>query len=302
LAQAIIDSGLAVSPRDPRLIASRAINHYETGNFDQGAAFLERLKRSIGQAVAGAVEEFGTVALAFALAARITGQSDRFEVVEAAIESALLSPAATPYCSAVIRASLALVSVQRGDVTAAESHYPSLQPLQGRMLLYVSADRVLGLLSTATGQFDQAMAHFDDALAFCRKSGCWPELAWSGCDYGEALLSRGGPRDRVKAITLLEQAYSAAADLGMQPLAKRIGGLQQQAEAKREPAYPAGLSQREVEVLRLIAEGKTDREIAEELIISIRTVATHVGNILNKTVAANRTEAAIYANRQGLVS
>ncbi len=50
------------------------------------------------------------------------------------------------------------------------------------------------------------------------------------------------------------------------------------------------------------APGRTDREIAEELIISVRTVTTHVGNILNKTGAANRTEAAIYASQRDLVS
>ncbi|MQG44723.1 MAG: response regulator transcription factor [SAR202 cluster bacterium] len=61
-----------------------------------------------------------------------------------------------------------------------------------------------------------------------------------------------------------------------------------------------GLSQREVDVLRLISNGKTDREIAEELIIAIRTVNTHVGNILNKTGATNRPEAAIYASGHGL--
>ena len=51
---------------------------------------------------------------------------------------------------------------------------------------------------------------------------------------------------------------------------------------------------------RLVAAGRTDREIAEELIISIRTVTTHVDNILNKTGAANRAEAAAYAVRHGL--
>ncbi len=55
-----------------------------------------------------------------------------------------------------------------------------------------------------------------------------------------------------------------------------------------------------MEVLRLMAAGRTDREIAEELIISVRTVTTHVGNILNKTASANRAEAASYATRQRL--
>ena len=65
-------------------------------------------------------------------------------------------------------------------------------------------------------------------------------------------------------------------------------------------AYPDGLSQREVEVLRLIAAGRTDREIADELVISSRTVNNHVRSILNKTAVANRTEAAAYATRHGL--
>lgn len=61
------------------------------------------------------------------------------------------------------------------------------------------------------------------------------------------------------------------------------------------------LSQREVEVLRLIAEGKSNREIAEALSISLNTVATHVRNILTKIGAANRAEAAAYAVRHGVL-
>ena len=51
----------------------------------------------------------------------------------------------------------------------------------------------------------------------------------------------------------------------------------------------------------MVAAGKTDREIAEELIISINTVGNHVRSILNKTNSANRTEAATYANQRGLI-
>ena len=69
----------------------------------------------------------------------------------------------------------------------------------------------------------------------------------------------------------------------------------------QEPEYLSGLSHREVEVLRLIAVGKTDREIAEELFISFRTVGNHVRNILNKTNTINRTEAATFAATQGLL-
>ena len=61
------------------------------------------------------------------------------------------------------------------------------------------------------------------------------------------------------------------------------------------------LTKRELEVLRLLADGKTDREIAEHLFLSVRTVGNHVKHILSKTSSANRTEAAVQATRMGLV-
>ena len=65
------------------------------------------------------------------------------------------------------------------------------------------------------------------------------------------------------------------------------------------PAYPDGLSGREVEVLSLIASGKSNREISEVLFISQNTVARHVSNIFSKTGSSNRADAAVYANRNG---
>ncbi len=64
--------------------------------------------------------------------------------------------------------------------------------------------------------------------------------------------------------------------------------------------FPADLTQREVEVLRLMASGKTNREISEELFISTKTVSYHLGNIFNKTDSSNRAEAASFATRHGL--
>ncbi|MCW3490595.1 response regulator [Dethiobacter alkaliphilus] len=61
------------------------------------------------------------------------------------------------------------------------------------------------------------------------------------------------------------------------------------------------LTARELDVLRLLGDGKTNQEIGEQLVIGIKTVKTHVSNILNKLELQDRTQAAIYANRQGLV-
>ena len=54
-------------------------------------------------------------------------------------------------------------------------------------------------------------------------------------------------------------------------------------------------------MIRLVAAGKTDREIGEDHFISVKTLGNHVSNILNKTKAANRTEATAYAGRQGII-
>ena len=76
--------------------------------------------------------------------------------------------------------------------------------------------------------------------------------------------------------------------------------------AKEEPAtasqaaLPEDLTERELEVLRLIAEGLNNREIADRLVISAKTVKTHVSNILGKLHLEDRTQAAIYALRHGL--
>jgi DNA-binding NarL/FixJ family response regulator len=64
--------------------------------------------------------------------------------------------------------------------------------------------------------------------------------------------------------------------------------------------FPDDLTSREVEVLRLIAIGRTNKDVSLVLAISLNTVATHVRSILNKTQCANRTEAATYAIRHGL--
>jgi pimeloyl-ACP methyl ester carboxylesterase/class 3 adenylate cyclase len=76
-----------------------------------------------------------------------------------------------------------------------------------------------------------------------------------------------------------------------------------EAEPQRRAAlaYPGGLTKREVEVLRLIATGRSNQEIADELVISLNTVFRHVSNIFNKIGVANRAEAAAYATRHGLV-
>jgi two-component system, NarL family, response regulator LiaR len=73
------------------------------------------------------------------------------------------------------------------------------------------------------------------------------------------------------------------------------------AEAGSPPPPPLDLTQRELEVVRLVAEGRTNREIAETFVISEKTVKTHISHVLAKLELKDRTQLAIFAIREGLV-
>ena len=81
-------------------------------------------------------------------------------------------------------------------------------------------------------------------------------------------------------------------------IAQRV--LQELARPRQQPDVDPALTPREIEVLRLVAQGRSNREIADELVISEVTVRTHVSNILNKLHLASRTQAALWALRRGV--
>jgi DNA-binding CsgD family transcriptional regulator len=104
-----------------------------------------------------------------------------------------------------------------------------------------------------------------------------------------------------EADRAIQQILDAAPDPMRQPFSRSEAvAVVARAHGGLRPSYPDGLSEREVEVLRLVASGKSNAEIASELVISVNTVQRHVGNILTKTRLANRTQAASYAHRVGL--
>ena len=99
--------------------------------------------------------------------------------------------------------------------------------------------------------------------------------------------------DVAAAVETVTRVLNLESDLG-------IGRLLAAPSAGLPRAYPDGLTDREVDVLRLLAAGKSNQQIAGELFITPNTVANHVKNILSKTQTANRTEAAAYALSHGL--
>lgn len=80
------------------------------------------------------------------------------------------------------------------------------------------------------------------------------------------------------------------------------GKMMERLTRKNEPVLHEDLTNRENEILLLISEGKSNQEIADELFITLKTVKTHVSNILSKLDVEDRTQAAIYAFKHGIVS
>jgi DNA-binding NarL/FixJ family response regulator len=122
-------------------------------------------------------------------------------------------------------------------------------------------------------------------------------------NFADLLFTRNQPGDPEQAAGLLQDALTAARELGMRALEDRIT-----ARTSPETMFSSppplmdldDLSPREIDVLRLLASGKSNREIADTLFISCNTVSPHLRNILTKTGCANRTEAAADAVRYGL--
>ena len=109
-------------------------------------------------------------------------------------------------------------------------------------------------------------------------------------------LKDSRPEELVQAIRQVHRGESSLHPV----IARKV--LEELSRPSERPPTPDPLTQREVEVLRLVAQGLENWEIAEKLVITEATVRTHVSNITGKLHVASRTQAALYALREGIAS
>lgn len=131
--------------------------------------------------------------------------------------------------------------------------------------------------------------------SFAEDDKVFPAIKAGAMGY---LLKDSSARELVQAI---RDVYEGEPTMHPSIARKLMRDLQRPPEPDK-PRTEEPLSAREVEVLRLVARGSSNQEIGDELFISERTVRTHVGNILSKLHLANRTQAALYALREGLAT
>lgn len=157
--------------------------------------------------------------------------------------------------------------------------------------LRAMAGHALGALALAEGRPEQALAALRPALQGWRDLG-WPyETACTQALLGRAYRELG---DLESATAELTAAARVLAVLGAEPAAREVDRL------LAPGPLPGGLTAREAEVLRLVASGSSNPEIAAALFLSEKTVARHLSNIFTKLDVRSRTAAAAYAFDHGL--
>jgi DNA-binding CsgD family transcriptional regulator len=162
-------------------------------------------------------------------------------------------------------------------------------------------NRHLGAAAALLGHPERALGYYERALADATAMRFRPEVALTRLGLAELLAGDFGKSD--EGLDHLRLAIPEFEAMGMAPSLARAQALQDEitSRARPQPGLPGGLSEREAEVLRLIAIGKTNGEIAEALVISPHTVGRHVSNIFDKLSITHRADAAAWAVRNGLV-
>ncbi|HEX5503458.1 MAG TPA: response regulator transcription factor, partial [Thermomicrobiales bacterium] len=189
-----------------------------------------------------------------------------------------------------------------GDPARARSHGEAAlthaeEPRQPLALL--AAHRLLGELATADRCDDDAARHLDAALALAGACAAPYERALTLLALAEL---HAATSDREAARSALDEVRAICEPLEARPALARAEALAARlaAPAAPPPAYPAGLTAREVEVLRLVAAGLPDAQVAARLFLSPYTVKAHLRAIYGKLGVDNRTAAARFAVEHGL--
>jgi DNA-binding CsgD family transcriptional regulator/tetratricopeptide (TPR) repeat protein len=199
---------------------------------------------------------------------------------------------------------------ESGDAAGARTCAAALAQLAGdagQAEAMSALAHALGESALLDGNPEQAASQFAQALALLRGVDAPFDRAESQLRAGVALAG-GGRRD--EAVEQLVAAHRTARRLGARQLMRRAAGrlaeLGERPDRRRSrrsaaPADNGGLTRREVEVVRLVAIGRTNREIARELFLSPRTVEMHVSSILTKLGCRSRADAARRASELGLL-
>ena len=199
---------------------------------------------------------------------------------------------------------LALFALASGERDRLLDLYPNLLPFRGQFHDSF-VDWLLGTIEILRGDWKAAESYLNLAESITRRENLRWELAQTLAARADLELARGGAGSVMRARVFLAEALEIFKSYGNKPQIKRFRAWlrdlpPQPGERQLHPA-PAGLSRRELNVLQLLAQGRSNREIAETLALSEKTIANHVTMIFNKIGVENRAAAAAFAAKAGVI-
>lgn len=219
----------------------------------------------------------------------------RLDVAKASIARAL-AETTTPLARAGILPAFVEISLAASDSVAAQTAVTELAAIADRLLsddLHALAGHATGALLLSNNRAEEALPELRRAAARWEELGAAYLAARTRLLIGRACRALG---DEDAALLEIGGALQVFRRLGAEPDAREADALL----AASGRAHPHGLTAREVELLALLATGKTNREIATALSISEKTVARHVSNILNKLGVSTRAAATAFAVKHDL--
>ena len=195
----------------------------------------------------------------------------------------------------------ARVLLALGQTEQARNAHDELQGVVaevGSDSLRASALAVEGLVAEAEGDLDAARSRIEDAIDLFHQCGDRFEAARSRLDLARVLaaLGRSDP-----AMEQARVAHEALAAMQAEHEAQRASALRSELGDPASAEATSVLTARELEVLRLVAGGLSNTEIAQRLVLSEHTVHRHLANILRKLDLSSRAAAAAWGTRAGLI-
>lgn len=203
---------------------------------------------------------------------------------------------------------LTRAAVGAGDLNAAKTALAELNAIAaivGTVPLKAAASLAAGCVAAGQGQADAARRHLEDAVDLFRQSGAPYELARARIELARALAALGRSEAAIeeaeRAVALLSELKAELELSRARALVASLTAAGTPADAPRAKTI-AGLTAREIEVLRLVADGLNNQTIAETLFVSEHTIHRHVANIFSKLSVSSRAAAVAQAARRGVLS